>query len=275
MPEDAVAQMNAWMEPAIGLAYDIGIRLLGAIALWIVGRFAISMIKRMISKSLARQSVDVTLTNYVDSAMGVLLNVILLVMVLSVFGVETTTFAGLLAAGGVAIGMAWSGLLAHFAAGAFLLILRPFKVGDMIEAGGIIGNVVEIGLFATAIDTPDNVRTILGNNTIFSGNILNFSTNPHRRVELTGQLAHGVDHADAIERLRGRISAIPNVMSDPAPGLEILEFNLAGPVLAVRPHCHNDHYWQVYFDTNRVIRETFGEAGYPVPEHHYSIKRSG
>jgi small conductance mechanosensitive channel len=135
--------------------------------------------------------------------------------------VETASFAALLAAGGVAVGMAWSGLLANFAAGAFLMILRPFKVGDFISAGGATGTVRSIGLFATTIDTPDNIRTVVGNNKLLSDNIQNFSANPYRRVELTAQLAHGVDHNEAIHLLRTRIGKIAKVLTNPAPDLEI------------------------------------------------------
>ena len=91
-------------------------------------------------------------------------------------------------------------------------------------------------------------------------------------MDLSAQLNHGVDHRDAIARLKDRLGQIPNVVTNPAPDVEILTFNLAGPVLAVRPYCHTDHYWQVYFDTNKTIREAFGEAAYPVPDQHYSIR---
>ena len=116
----------------------------------------------------------------------VLLNIALIVALLGFFGVETTTFAALLAAGGVAIGVAWSGLLANFAAGVFIVILRPFKVGDFVTAGGVIGTISHIGLFGTNIDTPDNVQTMVGNNKILSDTIQNFSSNPYRRVDLLG-----------------------------------------------------------------------------------------
>ncbi|MCB9741323.1 MAG: mechanosensitive ion channel family protein [Alphaproteobacteria bacterium] len=263
--------LNSLINSVTELGVDVGGRLLGAIALWIVGRFLIGVVKRFANARMNGRGVDPTLGRYLDSALDIVLNVVLVVAVLGVFGVETTTFAGLLAAAGVAIGMAWSGLLANFAAGAFMIALRPFKVGDLVEVSGQLGIVQEIGLFVTTINTLDNIRTIIGNNAVFSGTIRNFSANPYRRVELVAQLAHGVDHDEAIEALRARITQIPNVRSEPAPDLEILSFNLAGPVLAVRPFCHNDHYWQVYFDTNRAIREAFGEKGFPVPEQHLVI----
>ena len=115
------------------------------------------------------------------------------------------------------------------------------------------GTVKEVGLFVTAINTPDNVLTVVGNNKIFLDTIQNFSANPYRRVDLKAQLNHSVDHNRATQLLKERLAKIPNVKTDPAPDVEILEFNLAGPVLAVRPYCHMDHYWQDYFDTNRVF----------------------
>ena len=184
---------------------------------------------------------------------------------------ETTTFAALLAAGGVAIGVAWGGLLANFAAGAFLVFLRPFKVGDFVNVGGVTGTVEAVGLFGTTLNTPDNVMTIVGNNKVFSDTIQNFSANPYRRVDLTATINHAVDHRVAIRLLKERLAQIPNVLTTPAPDVEILQFTPAGPLLCVRPYCSNQHYWQVYFDTNRVIRESFGEAGFPAPVPGYAV----
>ncbi|MDT4865040.1 Mechanosensitive ion channel [compost metagenome] len=127
--------------------------------------------------------------------------------------------------------MAWSGLLANLAAGGFIIVLRPFKVGDIITAGGVTGMVKEIGLFATAINTPDNVLTLVGNNKIFGDNIQNYSHNPFRRVELKAQLSGAADYQAAVTLLKQRIAAIPNVLEEPAVDVEILEFNLLGPVL--------------------------------------------
>lgn len=255
----------------VGLATQYGVKLLGALVLFFVGKWLIKFACKMVAKALAARKVDQTVAKYAQSALEVVLNVALVVALLGFFGVQTTTFAAVVAAAGVAIGMAWSGLLANFAAGVFLVILRPFEVGQFITAGGTTGDVVEIGLFVTKINTPDNVMTIVGNNKIFSGNIQNYSHNDYRRVELVAQLNHSVDHREAIKLLEANLKKIPNITTDPAPQVEILEFNLAGPVLAVRPFCHTDYYWDVYFATNEVIRDTFGEAGYPIPEKHYHL----
>ncbi|MEM9137198.1 MAG: mechanosensitive ion channel family protein [Cyanobacteria bacterium P01_F01_bin.42] len=249
----------------------IGLKVLGAIVLWFVGRWLINFGLGLLNSVFKRSTIDATLLAYIKAALGVLLNIVLVVAILGYLGVETTSFAALLAAGGIAIGAAWGGLLAHFAAGVFLVLFRPFQVGDYVTAGGVTGTVSEIGLFVTSIDTIDNVKNIVANNTIFSDTIQNFSANPYRRVDLVAQLDHGVDPNDAIARFKAGLAEIENIVSEPAPDVEILEFTPMGPVLAVRPYCNNDHYWQVYFDTNRLIRQACGEAGYPAPQQHYAI----
>jgi len=262
------------LENAGNLIVGAGLKIVSAIILWIVGKQLIGFAMRLLVSNLKRTQFDPTLLVYIKSTIGVLLNIVLVVAILGFFGIETTSFAALLAAAGVAIGAAWSGLLANFAAGAFLVIFRPFGVGDFVTAGGVTGTVEEIGLFVTTINTLDNVRTIVANNTIFADTIQNFSSNPYRRVDLVAQLNHGVAPQDAIARLRERLAQIPNIATEPAPDLEILEFNLAGTVLAVRPYCNNDHYWQVYFDTNRAISETFGAANYPAPSEHLVLHQA-
>ncbi|MGA3196873.1 MAG: mechanosensitive ion channel family protein [Terriglobales bacterium] len=264
--------LAATMQTVTAVLTAVGLKILGAIALWIVGRWLISLALRLLDSALRKQKIDPTLIRYINSGLGALLNIVLAVAILGFFGVETTSFAALIAAAGVAIGMAWSGLLSNFAGGVFLVILQPFKVGDFVTAAGVTGTIEEIGLFATTLSTPDNVKTIVGNGKVFGDTIQNFSSNPYRRVELTAQLAHGVDPQAAVVLLKPALAQIPNVLADPAPDVEILTFSLAGPVLAVRPYCNNTHYWQVYFDTNRLINETFSRAGFPVPEQHYSLR---
>jgi small conductance mechanosensitive channel len=198
----------------------------------------------------------------------------LVLAILGYLGVETTSFAALLAGAGLAIGAAWGGLLANFAAGVFLVVLRPFKVGDFISAGGISGTVEEVGLFVTTVDTPDNVRTFVGNNKLFSDNIQNYSTNAYRRVDLNAQIAGETDPQEAITAIKERLSRIPNVLPKPAADVVILSFTAEGPVLAVRPYCSNANYWQVYFDTNLAIREVLGDARFPQPMPTYAIRQA-
>lgn len=253
-------------ETAKPLVIAIALKVGGAIVLYIIGRWLIGIVGAIINKALERQKVEPTVVRYIGNTINVALNVLLVIGILGYFGVETTSFAALIAALGIAIGAAWGGLLSNFAAGAFILVLRPFKVGDYVLAGEVEGTVRAVGLFTTAIDTPDNVNTMVGNAKVMNGTIKNFSHNAYRRVELTAQLDHTVNVPDAIARLKAALPKIANVMETPAPDVEIITFTERGPVLAVRPYVHTNHYWQVYFDTNRTIRETFGAAGYPVPE---------
>ena len=153
----------------------------------------ISLVVRALTRVLTRQKLEPTVLRFVGNTLAVLLNITLVVAILGYFGVQTTTFAALIAAAGLAVGTAWAGLLANFAAGAFLLVLRPFKVGDFITAGGVTGTAHEIGLFVATMDTPDNVRTYTGNNKIFSDTIQNFTANPCRRVDLTAQISGAAD----------------------------------------------------------------------------------
>jgi small conductance mechanosensitive channel len=263
--------VNALVQNTTSTLVAVAWKVAGAAALWLVGRWLISFALRLLGRTLDRQQFDVTIARYMQTALGILLNVALIVAILGFFGVETTTFAALIAAGGVAIGVAWGGLLANFAAGAFLVFLRPFKVGDFVTAGGVTGTVESVGLFGTVINTPDNVHTIIGNNKVFADTIQNFSVNPYRRVDLTATISNAVDHRIAIALLKERLVTVPNVLASPAPDVDVLEFTAAGPKLCVRPYCRPEHYWAVYFETNRLIREAFSDAGFPAAMPSYAV----
>jgi small conductance mechanosensitive channel len=262
--------MSNWQDTLVPFLTDIALKVAGAFVLYMVGRWLINVAVNMMTRVLTARNFDPTLQRYLANIVAVVLNIVLVIGILGYFGVQTTSFAALLAGVGLAVGAAWSGLLGNFAAGAFLIIFRPYKVGDYVIAGGIEGTVTEIGLFNTVITSPDNVQTIVGNGKVSNDTIKNFSTHSYRRVERTAQLAFGVDPIEAIGLLKPALAAIPNVLADPAPDVEILDFNEMGTQLAVRPYCHTDHFWQVWFDTNKLIAATFGAAGYPAP---YVVER--
>src|SRR5262245_28172202 len=266
--------LHGAIQTAVPLLTQFVLKVVGAVALWLIGRQLIRVGVALLVRSL-RHPFDQTVAGYIGTATRVILTIALIVAILGFFGIETTSFAALMAGVGLAIGAAWSGLLAHLAAGVFLLILRPFKTGDLISAAGIVGTVEEIGLFVTTINTLDNVRTFVGNNRLFADTIQNYSANPYRRVDLVAPLDSSVDAGEAVALLRGRLVKTPNVKADPKPDVEILQFTPLGPVLAVRPYCDNAHYWQVYFDSNRAIRETFGAAGFPAPEQRVLVRSQG
>lgn len=244
---------------------ELVIKIAAAIAFWIVGRWLIGRVIAVMQAAMNRNNVDPTLTKYLGSIVNVALNIALVLGILGYFGIQTTSFAAMLAGAGVAIGAAWSGMLGNFAAGAFMLVLRPFKVGDFVQIGGVTGTVHELGLFGTTVITPDNVMTLVGNGKVFGDTVQNFSALPVRRVDRTAQLAGSVDPLEAIEKFRAAVAKIPNVADKPAPEVNLLDMNLNGPVIAVRPYTHTDHYWQVYFETNEAIVRVCKEAGWPAP----------
>ncbi|MCO6465692.1 MAG: mechanosensitive ion channel family protein [Bradyrhizobiaceae bacterium] len=254
------------------IALEYGVKVLGALVLWFVGRWVIGLVIKIVRRALSARHVDATLQQYLGSIIGVGLNIMLIVAILAQFGVQTTSFAALVAAAGIAIGAAWGSLLANFAAGAFLLVLRPFKVGDNIAAGGTAGIVEEIGLFVTTLTTADGVRTFVGNNKIFSDNIQNFTDTPYRRVDRTMQLAHDVDVDDTVRRLTTAIKNIPGVLETPAPEIWAMDFTMAGAVLAVRPYCKPSDYPRIVAATNDAIRAVAAEANLPAPELRYAMR---
>jgi small conductance mechanosensitive channel len=257
-----MASMQTFLSTTL---YDLLLKIAAAIAFWIVGRWLIGRVVALMQAAMNRNHVDPTLTKYLGSIVAIALNITLVLGILGYFGIQTTSFAALLAGAGVAIGAAWSGMLGNFAAGAFMLVLRPFKVGDFVQVAGVTGTVRELGLFGTTLVTPDNVMTVIGNGKIFADTIQNYSALPVRRVDRTAQLAASVAPEEAIARLKAAVAQIANVSTEMPPEVSLLDMNLNGPVIAVRPYCHTDHYWQVYFDTNEAIVRVCREAGWPAP----------
>jgi small conductance mechanosensitive channel len=264
-------RLTSWMDQAQPILLAFGLKALGAIAVFVVGRWLIGLVTKLVAAAMTRQRTDPTVQRYLVSFITVALNIILVVAILGYFGVETTSFAALVAGAGVAIGAAWSGLPGNFAAGVFLLVLRPYQADDYVMIAGIAGTVLELGLFGTTLNTPDNVRTIVGNGKVMGSDIKNYSAHAFRRVELVAHLAGGANVQKAIALLQAALATVPNTTSAPAAQVAILEFNEFGPKLAVRPFCHTDHYWQVYFDSNRMIADTLGAAGVPVATHPVKI----
>ena len=251
---------------------DILLKITGAVLALLAGRWVIGYAVKAVDSTLRTQKVDPTLIRYSVSSLTVLLNIALIVAILGFFGFETTTFAALLAGAGLAVGAAWGGLLANFAAGVFLVILHPFKVGDKITAGGVTGRVTEIGMFVTTLRTDENVVNYVGNNKIFSDNIENFSDSRYRKAESRIQLGYDVDLKETIELLKARLPEVPNVLDDPAPEIEVVRISRFGPVLQVAPACHPSNFSQVLSDTNLKVIETLRVAGVTSPVQNIAVQ---
>lgn len=233
-----------------------GTRLVGAFAVWIIGGFFVKGIQRVLVVGLKKRHVDSTLVTYAHNTAGAVFKVLLLLAILGLFGLETTSFSALLAAAGVAIGVAWSGLLSNFAAGIFLILFRPFKVGDYISAAGVNGIVREIGMFATSIDNPENLRIFVGNNKLFSENILNYSANYERIASFRIQLPTSVDPSAAIKTFEAKFKDLDGNEVTPVITGEITEFNLQGTVITMKVHCPNHAHSSVLHQGNEIIYQT-------------------
>ena len=241
------------------------LKLLGALAFWVVGGWLIQLAARVLRKALRHSRFDATVAGYLVNITAALLRVMLVVAILGFFGIPTASFAALLAGAGVAIGAAWSGMLGNFAAGVFLQIFRPFSVGDAICAAGVTGTVEEIGMFVTAILGPDHVHNIVPNSKLFGDTIQNFSSHPYRRVDITVQLDHAADVDQVISLIRQGLAGIANQYPGIAADVTVLEINGRGPKLAVRPFTPTSTYYQVLTDTNRMLAQLLSAHGIPVP----------
>ena len=226
----------------------------GAIVVLIVGFWVIGWLDGIISKAIKKNDkIDETLSKYIRTVSKVLMQILLVIACMGLLGIQTTTFAALLGAAGVAIGMAWSGLLSNFAAGAFLLFLRPFKVGDTISVNGVTGTVFEIGVFSTTIDTLDKIRTVVGNNAVLTNTIQNFSSNAVRRVDITFQAPAGTDIDKLTKDLKTEVLKCEGVLNTPEPECTITEFKPMGPMMQLRPYCKASDYWKVYHNTSYML----------------------
>jgi small conductance mechanosensitive channel len=229
----AIGQDFMSVEALLPQVVEIGTRILGAVALWFLGRLGIKVIQSGAAKAMSHSGLDPTLHRWALSIIAIVLNFVLILAILGVFGIQTTSFAALLAAAGLAIGAAWAGLLANFAAGLFLILFKPFKVGDEVTIAGVTGTVAEIGVFSTAIDTDTNVRSIIGNGAISTHQIDNFSINPYRLTEVKVQLQSGTQIGPITLALNEALADFPFSTTEAPPSVRVEAFNEFGPVLMI------------------------------------------
>lgn len=237
------------------------LRLGGAVAIWIIGRKVLAGVVTMIAKALSHQKLDATLIRYLTSIMAGVLTLFLVLGIVEFLGIPTTSFAALAAGAGLAIGAAWSGMLANFAAGIFVIVMRPYKVGDHISGGGVDGIVKEIGLFATRVDTMDNVETLVGNARLFGENIFNFSNNPWRLCMVEFQVAHGTEFRTKVETLKAQLAQSKMAISPDPVRIDIDRFTVWGPVLTAKVKCHAANFIEVKAATTDAVQRVFGDMG--------------
>lgn len=252
----------------ISLGVDAGKSILLAVVIYIAGRFIINLINRLVRQMLERKNVDATIQSFLKSFVSILLNLLLVITVVSALGINTTSFAALLASFGVAAGMALSGNLQNLAGGLIILLFKPFKVGDMIEAQGVLGIVKEIQIIHTILQTPDNKEIFVPNGSLSSGSITNYSKMDTRRVDFTVSVEYGTDVEKVTNALRGIANADSRVLKDPQAFIALSGLADSSVNFTFRVWVKGTDYWPVYFDLNKQIYEEFNrqDIKFPFPQ---------
>ena len=251
-----------------------GPKVIGAIINWIVGSWIIKKMMLEMKKIMEKGDYDEILQKFLLNLGSWILKILLIITLLGTLGVPTTSFAAIIGAAGLAIGLALQGSLANFAGGVLIMIFRPFKIGDLIEAQGEVGVVKEIEIFTTRLIGRSNKEVILPNGALSNGNIVNYSTEGTRRVDLTFGVGYDSDIKKTKEVLMNVISAHPKVINDPAPTVNVLELADSSINFTVRPWCKTEDYWTVYFDVTEQTKEALDTAGIEIPyPHQVQIKK--
>lgn len=262
-------------ESVIDTATSFGLRVLAAILLYIVGAWLIKRVRNILVKIFNNKKLDKSLTGFLLSLVNVTLTVILFVVIVTTLGVPTSTFTALMAAGGLAIGMALSGTLQNFAGGVMILLFKPFKVGDFIDANGFSGTVHSIKITTTHIITPDNRLVILPNSSSSTGNIINYSTNPTRRAEWNISISYG-DDADLAKKVAMELlNEDTRVLKDPAPTAFLSALRDSDIIITLRAWTNTGDYWDLISNINEKIYVEFPKNGlhFPYPQLDVTIKQ--
>ena len=248
--------------------WSIGKDVIGALLIYIIGRFIIKQISRLLAKLLEKRKLEVSVQTFLKSLVNLLLNMVMAFAIIGKLGVETTSFAALLASAGVAIGMALSGNLSNFAGGLIILVFKPFRVGDYIDGPGASGTVNEIQIFHTIIATTDNRIVFVPNGQMSSNAVTNYSKMSTRRLEWTFGVEYGEDFDRVKAVLQKIISADSRILTTPEPFIALGELGASSVDIKVRVWVKAADYWDVHFDMNRIVYATFNKEGigFPYPQ---------
>ena len=262
------SQLDTILQQMINWCVEAGKNILVAAIVFIIGRFIVSFLNRLLAGMLERRHVETTIQTFLKSLVNILLMVLLVISVVSALGINTTSFAALLASAGVAIGMALSGNLQNLAGGLIILLFRPYKVGDWVEGQGTAGTVAEIQIFHTILITADNKTVYVPNGAMSSGVITNYSRKDTRRVEWVIGVEYGTSTDDVRNLLRTLLAADKRVLADPEPFIAVNALADSSVNILIRAWVKQEDYWGVYFDMNKVIYEEFNRAGlsFPFPQ---------
>lgn len=259
---------NLSMESIMGYVETYGLPVLKAILIYIIGSWIIKKLVGMLKKVMAKGSYDESLQKFLMNLVSWGLKIFLIITVIGTLGVETTSLAAVIAAAGLAVGLALQGSLSNFAGGVLIMIFKPYKIGDLVEAQGVLGVVKEIEIFTTKLVSPDNKLQIVPNGAMANGNIVNYTAEGKIRVDTV----IGVDYASDIKQTKDVLLEVltsnPLVLQDPAPSVNVMELADSSVNFAVRPFCKPEHYWDVYFATYENCKLALDKAGIEIPYPH-------
>ncbi|WP_179334351.1 mechanosensitive ion channel family protein [Winogradskyella costae] len=265
-----------WIDEGYNFIIEFGPKVIAAILIWIVGGWAIRMLLKGATKAMNKGDYDVSLKKFLLNLINWILKILLIIVVLSTVGVETTSFAAIIAAAGLAIGLALQGSLANFAGGVLIMIFKPIRIGDFIEAQGESGTVKEIEIFTTKLTTPDNKEIIIPNGSLSNGNIVNFSTEPIRRVNFTFGVGYDSDIKFTKETIMSVINKHDLILKDPAPAINVSELGDSSINFFTRVWVKKEDYWTVNFDVIEQTKEALDAAGIDIPyPHQVEIQKKG
>lgn len=258
--EEFIGKLNEY-----GVTADLGMNILKAIAILVIGRILVGILTGVVRRLLARKKTDETLSKFVVSLTKIALMTFVVIAAISALEVETTSFVAVIGAAGLAIGFALQGSLANFASGVMLIIFRPFNAGDFIEAGGTSGSVDSIQIFSTILKTPDNKMVIVPNSKITGDNITNYSAMDRRRIDFVFGIGYDDDIKKAKQILERIVNEDARILKDPAPAVAVSELAESSINFVVRPWVETSDYWPVYFDTTEKVKLTFDKEGISIP----------
>ena len=260
-----MGNLQAYTSKAIELIMTYGPKLLLAIVVLLIGLWIVKLVVNAFRKAMEKGGMDVSLQHFLASLANILLKALLFISVASMVGIATTSFVAILGAAGLAIGLALQGSLANFAGGVLILLFKPFKVGDFINAQDHAGTVNSIKVFFTELKTPDNKTIILPNGALSNSSIVNFSTEPRRRVDMT----FGIGYADDIQKAKGVLNRLvqtdTRILKDPEPAVVLSELADSSVNFAVRVWCNAADYWNIFFDMQEKVKESFDKEGISIP----------
>lgn len=260
--------MEEYIEKIKNLLVEYTPKVLVALAILIIGLFAIKIIVNTSRNVMKKRGVDVTLQKFLGDLISWALKLLLFITVIAKLGVETASFAAIIAAAGLAVGLALQGSLGNFSGGVLIMIFKPFKIGDLIEAQGEIGVVKEIEIFTTKLTGLSNKEIIIPNGILSNGNIVNYTTEGTRRVDLVIGVSYDADIKHTKDVLMNILTSHPKVLKDPAPAVTVLELADSSVNFAVRPWCDTADYWDVYFEVTENAKLELDKAGIEIPYPH-------